>query len=65
MDTDEQAIRDLVTLWHSATRAGDIDTVLGLMAEGEAARRTGSALSIDRKSAEGSGILVRDANLLS
>ena len=33
MSTDEQAIRDLVALWHSATAAGDIDTVLGLMAE--------------------------------
>jgi uncharacterized protein (TIGR02246 family) len=33
MRTDEQAIRDLVALWHSATARGDIDTVLGLMAE--------------------------------
>ena len=33
MNTDEQAIRDVVTLWHSATAAGDVDTVLGLMAE--------------------------------
>ena len=33
MSTDEQAIRALVALWHSATAAGDIDTVLGLMAE--------------------------------
>jgi len=33
MSTDEQAIRDLVALWHSATAKGDIDTVLGLMAE--------------------------------
>jgi len=30
---DEQAIRKLVALWHSATAAGDVDTVLGLMAE--------------------------------
>ena len=33
MSSDEQAIRDLVTLWHSATAAGDVETVLGLMAE--------------------------------
>jgi uncharacterized protein (TIGR02246 family) len=33
MSTDEQAIRDLVALWHSATEKGDVDTVLGLMAE--------------------------------
>ena len=33
MSTDEQAIRDLVALWHSATAAGDVETVLGLMAE--------------------------------
>jgi uncharacterized protein (TIGR02246 family) len=33
MITDEQAIRDLVALWHRATAAGDVDTVLGLMAD--------------------------------
>ena len=33
MSRDEQAIRKLIALWHSATAAGDIDTVLGLMAE--------------------------------
>jgi uncharacterized protein (TIGR02246 family) len=33
MSTDEEAIRDLVALWHQATAAGDLDTVLGLMAE--------------------------------
>ncbi|HKQ24003.1 MAG TPA: SgcJ/EcaC family oxidoreductase [Burkholderiales bacterium] len=33
MNADEQAIRDLVALWHSATAAGDVDTILGLMAE--------------------------------
>ena len=33
MDTDEQAIRDLVAQWHRATAAGDVDTVLGLMSE--------------------------------
>src|SRR5437588_6046897 len=33
MTADEQAIRNLVTLWHSATAAGDVDTVLGLIAE--------------------------------
>ena len=33
MSTDEQAIRDLVALWHNATARGDVDTVLLLMAE--------------------------------
>lgn len=33
MNTDEQAIRCLVAQWHSATAAGDVETVLGLMAE--------------------------------
>jgi uncharacterized protein (TIGR02246 family) len=33
MSTDERAVRDLVALWHSATAAGDVETVLGLMSE--------------------------------
>lgn len=33
MNADEKAIRDLVSLWHRATGAGDVDTVLTLMAE--------------------------------
>ena len=33
MNADERAIRALVGLWHGATAAGDVDTVLGLMAE--------------------------------
>jgi uncharacterized protein (TIGR02246 family) len=33
MNTEEQAIRDLVARWHRATAAGDVDTVLGLMAD--------------------------------
>jgi len=33
MRADEQAIRDLVSLWHRATAAGDVDTVLRLMSE--------------------------------
>ena len=32
MNSDEQAIRALVTKWHGATAAGDVETVLGLMA---------------------------------
>jgi uncharacterized protein (TIGR02246 family) len=126
MTADEQAIRNLVALWHSATVAGDVDTVLGLMAEdvvflvsgrppmrgrsafesglrklltthrvestgevqevevsgnlaycwtelkvrivpqagGNAATRAGSALSILRKQASGSWVVVRDANML-
>src|SRR5437868_5229695 len=33
MNTDEQAIRNLVSRWHRATAAGDIDTILTLMDE--------------------------------
>lgn len=33
MRNDEQEIRDLVATWMSATKAGDMDTVLGLMAD--------------------------------
>ena len=33
MTPDEQAIRDVVATWHRATAAGDIGTVLGLMAD--------------------------------
>ena len=33
MNTDEQTLRELVALWHRATAAGDVDTVLRLMAE--------------------------------
>ena len=32
MQTDEQAIRELVANWLSASKAGDTDTVIGLMA---------------------------------
>lgn len=33
MKSDEQEIRDLITTWMKATKAGDTDTVLGLMAD--------------------------------
>ncbi len=33
MNADEQAIRNLVAQWHIATAAGDVETVLDLMAE--------------------------------
>ena len=32
MTPDEHALRDLVALWHGATAAGDVGTVLRLMA---------------------------------
>jgi uncharacterized protein (TIGR02246 family) len=126
MTSDEQAIRNLVAVWHSATAAGNVDTVLSLMAEdviflvaghppmrgrssfesglrrllathriestgevqevkvsgdfaycwteltvrivpqsgGDAVTRAGSALSILRKEAGGSWVVVRDANML-
>ena len=33
MNSDEQAIRNLIARWHSATAADDVETVLSLMAE--------------------------------
>src|SRR5512143_3091163 len=33
MSTDEQAIRDLVATWLDASKAGDNETLLGLMAD--------------------------------
>jgi len=33
MHSDEQEIRQLVATWMTATKAGDFDTVLGLMAD--------------------------------
>ena len=33
MQSDEQQIRELVTTWMAATKAGDVDTVLSLMAD--------------------------------
>jgi uncharacterized protein (TIGR02246 family) len=33
MERDEQEIRQLVATWMAATKAGDIDTVLRLMAD--------------------------------
>ncbi len=33
MQSDEEQIRGLLATWQAATRAGDIDTVLGLMTE--------------------------------
>ena len=33
MQSDEQQIRQLVTTWMAATKAGDVDTVLDLMAD--------------------------------
>ena len=33
MKTDEQQIRELVSTWHAATKAGDVDKVLTLMTD--------------------------------
>ena len=33
MSSDDQQIRELVSTWMTATRAGDVDTVLGLMTD--------------------------------
>jgi len=70
MSADEQAIRDLVAHWHRATAAGDVDIVLGLMADdvvflvpGQPPIRGRSAFL--HKQASGSWVLTRDANLLT
>jgi uncharacterized protein (TIGR02246 family) len=127
MNSDEKAIRDLVSRWHTATAACDINTVLSLMAEdviflsagnlpmqgrdsfgaalrgllqqrriestgevkeigvsgtlaycwanltirvtplsgGDSVVRSGSAISILRKQADGSWVVTRDANMLA
>lgn len=41
MQNDERAIREVVSNWLSATKAGDIDTVLGLMADDAVFLRAG------------------------
>ena len=126
MTTDEESVRAAIALWHRATAAGDVQTVIGLMAEdatflvcgrppmrgrgafeqgfrallqkhriesswniqeisvsadlayawvevevtivplagGDAATRTGNAMSIFSKHADGAWLLLRDANLL-
>lgn len=33
MHSDEQQIRELISTWMTATQAGDVDTVLGLMTD--------------------------------
>src|SRR4051812_595519 len=33
MNTDDQPIRDLIARWHRATAAGDVATILALMAD--------------------------------
>ena len=33
MQSDEEQIRKLVTNWHAASKAGDVDTVLNLMTD--------------------------------
>ncbi len=33
MQSDEDQIRQLVVTWHTASKAGDVDTVLGLMTD--------------------------------
>ena len=50
MSTDEQAIRERVALWHRATATGDIDTVMGLMAEDVIFLRAGKPPMLGRAS---------------
>jgi uncharacterized protein (TIGR02246 family) len=77
MTDDERAIRDLVATWMAASRAGDVETVLGLMADDVAFMVPGrepfgkEAFAADAQSVKnvrfGSGkwLLARDANLLT
>ena len=37
MNDDERAIRELIDTWMTASQAGDIETVLGLMTDGRGA----------------------------
>lgn len=49
MTADEQEIRQLVQTWMSATKRGDLDTVLGLMAEDVVFLVPGQAPMIGKK----------------
>jgi ketosteroid isomerase-like protein len=70
MDNDEKDIRKLVDTWMAATREGNLDRVLELMAvdvvflDGKKAKRSGHTLTILRKE-NGRWVLARDANLLA
>jgi len=52
MTSDEQAIREVISTWHSATGQGDVDTVLTLMAEEVVFLAPGQEPMIGRKSFE-------------
>jgi len=52
MGSDEQEIRQLVATWMAATKAGDIDTVLSLMAEDVVFLVLGQPPMIGKKSFE-------------
>jgi uncharacterized protein (TIGR02246 family) len=62
MDSDEQEIRRLVATWMAATKAGDIETVLGLMAEEAVFLVAGQAPMIGKASFAAAAC---DANMLS
>jgi uncharacterized protein (TIGR02246 family) len=49
MTADEHSIRNLIALWHSATAAGNIDTVLDLMTEDVVFLSAGQAPMLGRK----------------
>ena len=53
MTNDEQEIRQLVSTWMAATKTGDVETVLSLMADDVVFLMPGQP------------VLARDANLLS
>ena len=53
MQNDEQEIRQLVSTWMAATKAGDVDTVLSLMAEDVVFLRPGNPVMRKTEFADG------------
>jgi len=74
MTNDERAIRELVQTWMTASKAGDIQTVLSLMTDDVVfmtpdsptpVHRSGYTLTILRKESDGRWRIACDANLLT
>jgi ketosteroid isomerase-like protein len=63
MGSDEDLIRELVKKWLAASEAGDVETVLSLMADDVVFLVPGPTLSILEKR-NGRWLLARDANML-
>lgn len=68
---DEEQIRELVSRWISATKRGDLDALLALIADdvtppqgGQRITRAGHTLTVLRRE-RGKWLLARDANMLA